>query len=181
MKNKAVYGIRISVKEAFFAYKKTQAGVSWQVADQDLKKLRRADLVEILCRQREQLDELTERNRLLQARAERAEARINQYTAIQQELVNRKAEDAALRNEMRRVLQSFDTVKAALAHCGESDQRIQSAEQEAEAIRQQAQAQAQAMLDEAQKELAQRQAEFTRQCQEMVRGQEMLRRLMGNG
>lgn len=151
------------------------------MADKDLKKLRRVELVEILCRQREQLDELTERNRLLQARAERAEARLSQYAAIQQELANRKAEDAALRAEMRRVLQSFDSVKAALAHCGESDQRIQSAEQEAEAIRQKAQAQAQAMLDEAQKELAQKQAEFTRQCQEMVRGQEMLRRLMGNG
>lgn len=149
------------------------------MADQDLKKLKRADLVEILCRQREQMDELAERNRVLQARAERAEARLRQYAAIQQELANRKAEDAALRAEMRRVLQSFDTVKAALAHCGESDQRIQSAEQEAQAIRQQAQAQA--MLDEAQKELAQKQAEFTRQCQEMVRGQEMLRRLMGNG
>lgn len=155
--------------------------MSWQVADQDLKKLKRSDLVEILCRQQEQLDELAERNRLLQARAERAEARLSQYAAIRQELANRKAEDAALRTEMRRVLQSFDTVQTALAHCGESDQRIQSAEQEAEAIRQQAQAQAQAMLDEAQKELAQRQAEFTRQCQEMVRGQEMLRRLMGNG
>lgn len=156
-------------------------GVIWPMADKDLKKLRRVELVEILCRQQEQLDELTEQNRLLQARAERAEARLSQYAAIQQELAKRKAEDAALRAEMRRVLQNFDSVKAALEHCGESDQRIQSAEQEAEAIRQQAQAQAQAMLDEAQKELAQRQAEFTRQCQEMVRGQEMLRRLMGNG
>ena len=63
--------------------------------EKDLKKLSRMELVDILCRQREMIDELGEQNRQLEARARDAEKRCVQYE-------NRQREEAGRREERRR-------------------------------------------------------------------------------
>lgn len=45
----------------------------------------------------------------------------------------------------------------------------------------QARQQAETMVQEAEQDIARRREAFTKQCEELVRGQEVLRRLMGNG
>ena len=146
--------------------------------EKDLKKLSRMELVEILCRQREMIDELGEQNRQLEARARDAEKRCVQYENRRREEAGRREEDDDLRAQMRRVLERIDCMSGAIAHCGEADRRIEAAKVQAGEILARAQEQAKSRLDEADAEIARRREEFTRQCEELVRGHEALRRMM---
>lgn len=139
--------------------------------DRDLKKLSRGELVELLCRLREAADELSAENSRLQARAEEAEARCAQYERAQ-------AEDDALRLDMRQVLDKIDDMSGAVMHCTEADRRIKAADSQVAAMLEQARAEADAMRAAAECDIAQRREAFKRQCEELIRGQEKLRRLM---
>lgn len=150
------------------------------MTDKDLKKLSRTELVEILCRQREMMDELSKENRSLQARAKDAEGKCAQYAARLEEESDRQAADEALREEMRQALRKIDAMSCAVQHCGEADRRIAAAETEAEQLLAQAREEAERLRQEAIGEIEQRREAFTRQCEELLRGQEMLRRLMEN-
>ena len=112
------------------------------MADKELKKLRRSELVELLCQMRETVD--------------------------------------ALREEMRRVLEKVDSMGVAIQHCGEADRRIKAADAEAHRMLANAQAEADAMRAAAERDIAARKEAFTRQCEELLRGQEALRRLMSD-
>lgn len=147
-------------------------------ADKDLKKLGRAELVDILCRQREMIDELNEQNRQLEARAREAERRCAQYENTRREEAERREADDALREQMRRVLERVDCMNGAISRCTEAERRIEEAQKQAEEILSQAQAQAEDRLREADAEIDRRREEFTRQCEELLRGHEALRRLM---
>ena len=146
--------------------------------DRDLKKLSRGELVELLCRLRETADELSAENSRLQARAEEAEARCAQYERAQAEENARRSEDDALRGDMRQVLDKIDDMSGAVMHCTEADRRIKAAESQVAAMLEQARAEADAMRAAAERDIAQRRAAFKRQCEELIRGQEKLRRLM---
>lgn len=146
--------------------------------DRDLKKLSRGELVELLCRLRETADELSAENSRLQARAEEAEARCTQYERAQAEENARRSEDDALRGDMRQVLDKIDDMSGAVMHCTEADRRIKAAESQVAAMLEQARAEADAMRAAAERDIAQRHAAFKRQCEELIRGQEKLRRLM---
>lgn len=146
------------------------------MADKELKKLRRSELVELLCQMRETVDELGEKNRQLQAQLDAAEERCAQQAQNTDE--DRRAEEAALREEMRRVLEKVDSMGVAIQHCGEADRRIKAAEAEAQRLLAQAQEEADAMRAAAERDIAARREAFTRQCEELLRGQEALRRLM---
>ena len=146
--------------------------------DRDLKKLSRGELVELLCRLRETADELSAENSRLQARAEEAEARCAQYARAQAEENARRSEDDALRGDMRQVLDKIDDMSGAVMHCTEADRRIKAAESQVAAMLEQARAEADAMRAAAERDIAQRRAAFKRQCEELIRGQEKLRRLM---
>ena len=149
-----------------------------KMADKELKKLRRSELVELLCQMRETVDELGEKTRQLQAQLEAAEARCAQQAQNTDE--ERRAEEAALREEMRRVLEKVDSMGVAIQHCGEADRRIKAAEAEAHRMLANAQAEADAMRAAAERDIAARKEAFTRQCEELLRGQEALRRLMSD-
>ena len=60
-------------------------------------------------------------------------------------------------------------------------QNLAAAQKEAEEMLNQARQQAETMVQEAEQDIARRREAFTKQCEELVRGQEVLRRLMGNG
>ena len=149
-----------------------------KMADKELKKLRRSELVELLCQMRETVDELGEKNRQLQAQLEAAEARCVQQAQNTDE--ERRAEEAALREEMRRVLEKVDSMGVAIQHCGEADRRIKAAEAEAQRMLANAQSEADAMRAAAERDIAARKEAFTRQCEELFRGHEALRRLMSD-
>ena len=102
--------------------------------EKDLKKLSRMELVDILCRQREMIDELGEQNRQLEARARDAEKRCVQYENRQREEAGRREDDDDLRAQMRRVLERIDCMSGAIAHCGEADRRIEAAKVQADEI-----------------------------------------------
>lgn len=146
--------------------------------DRDLKKLSRGELVELLYRLREAADELSAENSRLQARAEEAEARCAQYERAQAEENVRRSEDDALRGDMRQVLDKIDDMSGAVMHCTEADRRIKAAESQVAAMLEQARAEADAMRAAAERDIAQRREAFKRQCEELIRGQEKLRRLM---
>lgn len=146
--------------------------------EKDLKKLSRMELVDILCRQREMIDELNEQNRQLEGRAREAEKRCAQYENRQREEAERREADDDLRAQMRRVLEQIDCMSGAIAHCGEAERRIEAVQAQADEILSQAREQAQSRLDEADAEIARRREEFARQCEELVRGHEALRRMM---
>lgn len=150
------------------------------MTDKDLKKLSRAELVEILCRQREMIDELNDANRQLQTRAKEAESRCAQYAARMEEEADRQAADDALREEMRQAIRKIDAMSCAVQHCGEADRRLAAAEKEAEELLEQARGEAERLRQDTLNEIEQRRSAFTRQCEELLRGQEMLRRLMEN-
>lgn len=151
------------------------------MAEKDIKKLNRSQLVEILCRQREMIDDLNRNMEALQARAEEAEAKCQALAAAQEEETQRKAEDEELRADMRRVIEEMGNMRGAMLHCSEAERCIQAAQKQAEELLTQAREQAEAMVQEAEQDVARRKEAFTRQCEELVRGQEVLRRLMGNG
>lgn len=146
--------------------------------DKELRKLGRADLVEILCRQRELIDQLDEKNRQLQARAEKAEAALKECAASREEEQKRAGEDTALREDMRRLMEKVESMSHSMQRCTEATRALEAAREEADKLLAQAQAEADEKLAEAEQDIEQRRADFTRQCEEMVRGQEVLRRLM---
>ncbi len=147
--------------------------------DRDLKKLSRGELVELLCRLREAADELSAENSRLQARAEEAEARCAQYERAQAEDDARRSGDDALRDDMRQVLDKIDDMSGAMMCCTEADRRIKAADSQVAAMLEQARAEADAMRAAAERDIAQRRETFRRQCEELIRGQDKLRRLMG--
>ena len=61
------------------------------MAEKEIKKLNRSQLVEILCRQREIIDDLNQNLETLQTRAEEAEAKCQALAAQQEEQAQRKA------------------------------------------------------------------------------------------
>lgn len=137
----------------------------------DLKKLNRMQMVELLCRMRESMDELTQKNSVLQARADEAEAKCAR-------LERQMQEDAALRDDMRAVLEKIEIMSCSIGRCSEAERKIQTAEQEAALILENAQAEAEGIREGLRLELSQRREAFTKQCEELLRGQEALRRLM---
>lgn len=137
----------------------------------DLKKLNRMQMVELLCRMRESMDELSQKNSALQARADEAEAKC---VRLEQQM----QEDAALRDDMRSVLEKIEIMSCAVGRCSEAERKIQTAEQEAALILENAQAEADGIREALRLELAQRREAFTRQCEELLSGQEALRHLM---
>lgn len=151
------------------------------MAEKDIKKLNRSQLVEILCRQREMIDDLNRNLETLQTRAEEAEAKCQALAAQQEEQAQRKAEDAELREEMRRVIGEIGNMSGAMLHCSKAERCMQAAQKEAEEMLNQARQQAETMVQEAEQDISRRREAFTKQCEELVRGQEVLRRLMGNG
>ena len=146
--------------------------------DKELRKLGRADLVEILCRQRELIDQLDEKNRQLQARAEKAEAALKECAASRAEEQKRAGEDTALREDMRRLMEKVESMSHSMQRCTESTRALGAAREEAEKNLAQEQAEADEKLAEADQDIERRRTELARQCEEMVRGQEVLRRLM---
>lgn len=144
--------------------------------EKDMKKLNRAELVELLYRMRETAEELSRQNRQLLARAENAEEKCAQL----EQQVQQQAEDDALRADMRQVLEKIESMNCAVMHCTEADRKIRAAQAEATAILERAQAEANEMRAEAERDIAQRKEAFTRQCEELLRGQKVLRRLMEN-
>lgn len=148
--------------------------------EKDMKKLNRTELVELLYRMRETADELNAQNRQLLARAEEAEEKCALLEQQVQEETERRTDEEALRAEMRQVLEKIDTMGCAIMHCTEADRKIQAAQVEAEGILERARAEADAMRAEAERDIAQRREAFTRQCEELLRGQKALRRLMEN-
>ncbi|MCI6289890.1 MAG: hypothetical protein MR620_01115, partial [Clostridiales bacterium] len=108
------------------------------MAEKDIKKLNRSQLVEILCRQREMIDDLNRNLETLQARAEEAEAKCQALAAQQEEQAQRKAEDAELREEMRRVIGEIGNMSGAILHCSKAEQCMQAAQKEAEEMLNQA-------------------------------------------
>lgn len=148
--------------------------------EKDMKKLSRAELIELLCRMREAVDELTEQNKQLQQRAEQAESRCSLLESLRQDEAERREEEAALRGDMRRVLEKIDSMGATIMHCGEAERRIKAADAQSAALLERAQSDADALREAAECDIAQRKEAFTRQCEELLRGQEALRRLMGN-
>lgn len=148
--------------------------------EKDMKKLNRTELVELLYRMRETADELNAQNRQLLARAEEAEEKCALLEQQAQEEAERKTDEESLRAEMRQVLEKIDTMGCAIMHCTEADRKIQAAQVEAEGILERARAEADAMRAEADRDIAQRREAFTRQCEELLRGQKALRRLMEN-
>lgn len=95
--------------------------------DKELRKLGRADLVEILCRQRELIDQLDEKNRQLQARAEKAEAALKECAASREEEQKRAEEDAALREDMRRLMEKVESMSHSMQRCTESTRALEAA------------------------------------------------------
>lgn len=148
--------------------------------EKDMKKLNRAELVELLYRMRETADELNAQNQQLLARAEEAEEKCALLEQQAQEETERKTDEESLRAQMRQVLEKIDTMGCAIMHCTEGDRKIQAAQVEAEGILERARAEADAMRAEAERDIAQRREAFTRQCEELLRGQKALRRLMEN-
>lgn len=146
--------------------------------DKELRKLGRADLVEILCRQRELIEQLDEKNRQLQTRAEKAEAELKERDARREEEQKQAGEDAALRDDMRRLMEKVESMSHSMQRCTEATRALEAAREEADKLLAQAQAEADEKLAEAEQDIERRRTEFARQCEEMVRGQEVLRRLM---
>lgn len=146
--------------------------------ERDMKKLNRMELVELLCQMRETMDALTEENRALQERVEAAERKCAQQERFLQENVTRKDDEAALRAEMRKVIEKIEYMGSTIMHCGEADRKIKAAQTQAEAILAQAHSEADVLRAEAERDIEQRREAFTRQCEEVLRGQEMLRHLM---
>lgn len=148
--------------------------------EKDLKKLNRTELVELLRQMRETIDALSEENQSLRARAESAESKCAQLEQRIEDDASRKADDEALRSDMRQVIEKIELMGSTIMHCGEADRRIKAAQIEAAAMLDRAQAEANAMRDEAEQDIFKRKEAFTRQCEELLRGQETLRRLMEN-
>lgn len=148
--------------------------------EKDMKKLNRAELMELLYRMRETADELNAQNEQLLRRAEEAEEKCALLEQQVQDEADRKMEDEALRAQMQQVLEKIETTNCAIMHCTEADRKIQAAQVEAEGILERARAEADEMRAEAERDIAQRREAFTRQCEELLRGQKALRRLMEN-
>lgn len=149
--------------------------------EKDLKKLSRMELVEILCRQREMLDELTEQNSRLEKRLNEAERRCVRYENRQREEAESRAADDELRAQLRRLVGQIDCVSgAAIPRSEAEDHSQEEARKPAEELLSWAQEEAQRRLEEADAEIARRRDAFTKQCEELLRGHEVLRRLMEN-
>ena len=85
--------------------------------EKKLRRLGRADLVEILYRQRELIDQLDEQNRRLQERAEKAEAQAREYAVQRQKEQERAAADEALRRDMRRTIEIVEKMTDSMGRC----------------------------------------------------------------
>lgn len=85
--------------------------------EKKLRRLGRADLVEILYRQRELIDQLDEQNRRLQERAEKAEAQAREYAAQRKKEQERAAADEALRRDMRRTIEIVEKMTDSMYRC----------------------------------------------------------------
>lgn len=140
------------------------------MSDKDLRKLGRLELVDILCRQREMIDELSEENQRLQARAEEAEKRCGDYAAAQQDDAERRAENDALRSDMEHLLEMIEAMADSAPSARNTEAAHSEAQAEAEEIITQARAQSAALLAQAQQEIARQRADFARQCEELANG-----------
>lgn len=85
--------------------------------EKKLRRLGRADLVEILYRQRELIDQLDEQNRRLQERAEKAEAQVREYAVQRKKEQERAAADEALRRDMRRTIEIVEKMTDSMYRC----------------------------------------------------------------
>lgn len=148
--------------------------------EKDLRKLSRMELVEILCRQREMIDELTEQNRRLEKRLSDAQRRCVQYENQQREEAESRAADDELRAQLRRLLGQIDCVSGPAMPRVEEEDRTRETRKQAEELLSWAQKEARRRLEEADAEIARRRDAFTKQCEELLRGHEVLRRLMEN-
>ena len=79
--------------------------------EKKLRRLGRADLVEILYRQRD------EQNRRLQERAEKAEAQAREYAVQRKKEQERAAADEALRRDMRRTIEIVEKMTDSMYRC----------------------------------------------------------------
>lgn len=134
----------------------------------DLKKLNRAQMVELLCRMREAVDELSQENRLLRERAEEAEKKCAQ-------LEGQIRDDAALRADMHAVIERIEDMRCSVAHCSDAERRLRSAEEEARSILENARAEAERIREGLRLELSRQRENFIQQCEELLRDQEALR------
>ena len=85
--------------------------------EKKLRRLGRADLVEILYRQRELIDQLDEQNRRLQERAEKAEAQARESAVQRKKEQERAAADEALRRDMRRTIEIVEKMTDSMYRC----------------------------------------------------------------
>lgn len=85
--------------------------------EKKLRRLGRADLVEILYRQRELIDQLDEQNRRLQERAEKAEAQAREYAVQRKKEQERAAADEALRRDMRWTIEIVEKMTDSMYRC----------------------------------------------------------------
>ncbi len=85
--------------------------------EKNLRRLGRTDLVEILYRQRELIDQLDGENRRLQERAEKAEAQTRENAVRRQKEQERAAADEALRQEMRRTIELVEKMADSMERC----------------------------------------------------------------
>lgn len=85
--------------------------------EKKLRRLGRADLVEILYRQRELIDQLDEQNRRLQERAEKAEAQARECAVQRKKEQERAAADEALRRDMRRTIEIVEKMTDSMYRC----------------------------------------------------------------
>lgn len=142
------------------------------MTEKDLRKLGRMELVDILCRQREMIDELSADNEQLRRRVEDAERRCGEYEKAQQEQTAHRLETDELRGDLSRIM---ETVRS-MAESGVPLQSGTACDHEAQAedIISQARAQAADMLSRAQSEIARQREDFARQCEELAQGYKRL-------
>lgn len=140
------------------------------MTEKDLRKLGRMELVDILCRQREMIDELSADNEQLRRRVEDAERRCS-------ELENAKQAEAARGLEADELRSELSGIREAIHSMGEAGALLQTddgVEAQAEDMIAQARAQAADMLSRAQSEIARQREEFARQCEELAAGYKRL-------